>query len=164
LTISGTFPLFQYKQAEVLFKGIDGFIRYQFLPQWAVNSKASVVRTWNITINDFLIFTPADRYHLGLEYKCISPKKWAISINPELVKVLFQNRTPANTDFAAAPNGYILLNTSIQLQVPFRNSAMYFTLSGYNLLNEAYREYLNRMRYYSLDMGRNVMLQVKIPF
>ena len=32
-----------------------------------------------------------------------------------------------------------------------------------NLLNTSYRDYLNRFRYYTDEMGTNVSLRVKIP-
>jgi iron complex outermembrane receptor protein len=33
-----------------------------------------------------------------------------------------------------------------------------------NLLNTSYRDYLNRFRYYTDEMGTNVTLRLKIPF
>ncbi len=37
-------------------------------------------------------------------------------------------------------------------------------LSSTNLANVAYRDYLNRFRYYADEPGRNVMLKLKLPF
>jgi iron complex outermembrane receptor protein len=36
-------------------------------------------------------------------------------------------------------------------------------LAGSNLLNQTYRDYLNRFRYFTAEMGRNVTLRVRVP-
>jgi iron complex outermembrane receptor protein len=33
-----------------------------------------------------------------------------------------------------------------------------------NLTNVAYRDYLNRFRYYMDDLGRNVVVRMRVPF
>jgi iron complex outermembrane receptor protein len=42
------------------------------------------------------------------------------------------------------------------------SSNINISLSFDNILNTRYRNYLNRLRFYSDDKGRNVMLQLKI--
>ena len=37
-------------------------------------------------------------------------------------------------------------------------------LSVSNLANTVYRDYLNRFRYYSNELGRNFTVRIKVPF
>jgi iron complex outermembrane receptor protein len=60
------------------------------------------------------------------------------------------------SDYAAPPAGYYLVNlnagmTYKKLEVSLRIS---------NALNAAYRDYLNRFRYYADDQGRNISLKI----
>jgi iron complex outermembrane recepter protein len=43
------------------------------------------------------------------------------------------------------------------------NQPVEISLSGHNLLNTAYRDYLNRFRYFADEMGRNIVLRVRLP-
>lgn len=42
------------------------------------------------------------------------------------------------------------------------NMKLNISLSFDNILNTSYRDYLNRLRFYADEMGRNIMLQIKI--
>ncbi len=59
--ISGTYPLFTYTQANVNLKGLDAELRYKLFTGFSIDSKISLVRGWNRSIHDWLIFMPADR-------------------------------------------------------------------------------------------------------
>jgi iron complex outermembrane recepter protein len=41
--------------------------------------------------------------------------------------------------------------------------AVEISLSGNNLLNVSYRDYLNRFRYFGDEMGRNIVLRLRLP-
>jgi iron complex outermembrane receptor protein len=47
---------------------------------------------------------------------------------------------------------------------PVRKLPVTVSLSVDNLLDTAYRDYLNRYRYYADDAGRNITIRVKVPF
>jgi len=70
----------------------------------------------------------------------------------------------SNFDFMAAPDGYLLWNLAVGTSIK-RNRIQYdFRLASENTLNQKYREYTNRFRYYSDDIGRNVVLSLKCIF
>jgi iron complex outermembrane receptor protein len=75
-----------------------------------------------------------------------------------------QYRTPKNVDYVAAPNAYFLINFDLGFVVPIKNQSITFNLVVDNLLNTTYRDYLNRFRYYSDELGRNISLKIKVPF
>jgi iron complex outermembrane receptor protein len=75
-----------------------------------------------------------------------------------------QYRTPTNVDYVAAPNAYVLMNFDMGFVLPIKNQSITFNLVVDNLLNTTYRDYLNRFRYYSDELGRNISLKIKVPF
>ena len=56
------------------------------------------------------------------------------------------------------------MNFVMGFVVPIKNQSITFNLVVDNLLNTTYRDYLNRFRYYSDELGRNISLKIKVPF
>ena len=76
-----------------------------------------------------------------------------------------QRRAPPGGDFAPPPSGYALWNAQLSGQLVLSESnRLELTLTVDNLLDTAYRDYLNRFRYYADDMGRNVSLRARYVF
>jgi iron complex outermembrane receptor protein len=71
-----------------------------------------------------------------------------------------QTRVEANSDFLAPPSGYSLW--SMNASYPYKNFT--FGLGVSNLLNKSYRDYMNRFRYFTDEMGRNISLRVQYRF
>lgn len=163
--ISGTYPLFNYMQANVNLKGLDAELRYKLFSRLSVDAKISLVRGWNKTIHDWLIFMPADRFDNSLR---LDLGGWGATrgwyVRTGLLTVLKQTRTPPYSDYVPPPNGYTLLNANIGFQWPWKKKQVYIDLAGYNLTNVAYRDYLNKFRYYADDLGINVVLRAKLSF
>jgi iron complex outermembrane receptor protein len=63
-----------------------------------------------------------------------------------------------------SPSGYILWGAETGCSVPFGHKYMDISLSVTNLTNVAYRNYLDEFRYYVNDLGRNIVLRIKVPF
>jgi iron complex outermembrane receptor protein len=84
----------------------------------------------------------------------------------ELQNVFTQTRVPddknGKQDYKPAPPAYALLNAD--LSTSFKLSKLPVTLSvgGRNLLNKSYRDYLNSLRYFTDELGRNISLRLKI--
>ncbi|MBS1661089.1 MAG: TonB-dependent receptor, partial [Bacteroidetes bacterium] len=154
--ISGTYPLFNYTQANVNLKGIDAELRYKPLTNLTLDSKFSLVRGWNKSIRDWLIFMPADRIDNSIKFDV---GNWYIS--PGVLTVFKQTRVPPNSDYVPPPKGYTLLNANIGMNVKQR---LFIDLSATNLSNVAYRDYLNKFRYYADDLGINVVLRTRLTF
>lgn len=163
--VSGTYPFFNYTQANVNMKGLDAELRYSFLKKLSADAKVSLIRAWNKTIHDYLIFMPADRYVNSIKYDIASGKKvknWYIS--SEVVTVLKQTRTPPNSDYVLPPKGYTLLNASTGFEWYCKKRPLNIDVTLYNLSNVAYRDYLNRFRYYADDVGLNIVVRLKYAF
>ena len=164
-TIEGTFPAFTYTQVNALFEGIDLSIDYTVAKNLTLISKTSIVRARNLTIHNWLIDVPADRFDNSLRYEWPSIGKWKnIFIEANNLIVAKQSRVPPNSDFAPPPAGYMLWGASAGFSAPLAKHELKISLSVTNLTNVDYRDYLNRFRYYFADLGRNVVLRVIVPF
>jgi iron complex outermembrane receptor protein len=163
--ISGTYPLFNYTQANVNLMGVDAELRYKILSCLSIDSKTSLIRGRNTTIRDWLIFMPADRFDNTVRLDIggwKATRNWYVSTG--VLSARKQTRTPPNSDYVPPPNGYSLLNANIGFDWPCKNKQWHFDLAGYNLTNVAYRDYLNKFRYYADDLGINVALRAKMSF
>ena len=158
--ISGTYPVFTYTQANVRLRGIDAEADYTFLKNFTIISKASLVRAFNKTIHDYLVFMPADRFDNTLKYTL----RKGPHIQLQYIHVSKQTRVPPNSDYVAPPKGYGLLNTSIGTDLRLKKQVLTIDFSVDNLTNVAYRDYLNRFRYYANDLGISFVLRTKMTF
>ena len=119
-----------------------------------MTEKYSIVRAKDIKNNIFIVNIPSDRLESTLKYTFKNPDTY-LSISNQWVAQ--QNRVEANSDFLAPPSAYTLWR--IDGGVKIKKLALGFTIN--NTLNTSYREYLNRFRYFTDDMGRNISVRVK---
>ncbi|MBK7649759.1 MAG: carboxypeptidase-like regulatory domain-containing protein [Flammeovirgaceae bacterium] len=187
-TTRGTYPFFRYTQTDASFVGADVSANYSFTQFLSVGSKISLLWVKDQTNNDYLIFIPSNRYEVFLRYKVPANQKgitYYTELNaryiqeqyraPRVVPIqdiidakeqgidLFED-DKKNFDFVAAPNGYFLSSVNIGFSRPIHETKIDVRFSINNLSNTSYREYTNRLRYYSDDLGRNFTLAVKYSF
>jgi len=164
LTIRGAFPVFNYRQDNVRISGIDFKTNYIFNKYVELNFKGMIVRAWNYSINDYLIYMPADRGDVQLKLKLPAVKflkNNSIQLNNQFVAK--QWRAPAGIDFATPPPAYYLLGFDIGTQLQIKNQKVFINFSATNLLNTRYREYLDRFRYYADAVGVSYNIRLTIP-
>ncbi|MEY4539428.1 MAG: hypothetical protein RLZZ306_1185 [Bacteroidota bacterium] len=157
LTVRGAFPAFDYTQVDALFTGFDLTLSYKPIPAFEVFSKTSIARAKDVRNNLFMVNIPSDRFENKIQYNF---KKNNAYISIAHQYVARQNRVEANSDFLIPPESYQLITLQGELKIKH----LTFGLTISNLLNQSYREYLNRFRYFSDDMGRNISLRVKYKF
>lgn len=168
LTIAGAYPQLQYRQNNVQMQGFD------FSVQWKISEKLSnlfaysMLRAKNVDSNYWLIQMPADRISSSLAYQ-INPGKKA---NPTHIAlgyqyVFKQSRTPHSNaylhDYKAAPNGYALVTLEASTTVRISKLPLKINAGIKNLFNTVYRDYLNTMRYFTDETGRNIHFNISIP-
>lgn len=165
LTIRGAFPVFSFQQADTRFHGIDASMGYQFWKGFSWKAQYSMLRAYNTTADNWLINMPADRISNTIRYDFNDGEKQkggfvAFSVQ----NVLEQTRVPEGQDFVPPPDAYFLLNFDAGISVKWGKQRIDFGLTLSNLLNNTYRDYLNRYRYFADEMGTNVAFRIKIPF
>ncbi|RFS14354.1 TonB-dependent receptor [Emticicia sp. C21] len=177
LTIRGAFPEFWYTQTNARFRGIDLSGNFQIQKHISLNSKLSYLQAQDITHSQPLIMIPPNRWENTLRYEW---KKSGISLTN--LYVAKQNRVPAKVifseipineiifnqyggDFAPPPPAYTLWSAAFTQQLKFNNrTGLDVSLTVNNLLNTAYRDYLNRFRYFADEIGRNFVIRAKYSF
>jgi iron complex outermembrane receptor protein len=165
LTVRGAFPVFYHTQANANISGLDLKSEINISKYFSTSLKAMFVRGWNRSINDYLMWMPSDRGELTLnislpESKFLKKSKFIIQ-NQYVTK---QWRVPTNTDFASPPNAYYLLGLEIASNVTFQKQEIKLSFSTTNLLNQQYREFLDRFRYFADAAGTSYNLRISIPF
>ena len=165
VTISGTYPAFIYTQANVYYTGIDVSFNYDLFKNVELTSKTSFIYAYNLSINDYLINTPSNRFNNGITFKKESFKKMSNLFFEFSTTVVTQQRNvPLNSDYVAPPKGYLLMNLDLGTSFLVKKQIISINLSVNNLANTVYRDYLNRFRYYSNELGRNFTVRIKVPF
>jgi iron complex outermembrane receptor protein len=165
LTIRGAFPSFAATQADARFTGADLSASVWLLPRVIASGRASMLRAFNVTADDYLILMPADRFSAGLRYEAKESRNIREPyVSAEGTFVRRQNRVPANSDYVNPPQEYFLLEAEVGMTLQFGYQKVLVGVSGRNLLNTRYRDYLNRFRYYADEMGRNITFRITVPF
>lgn len=174
-TIRGVFPVWNYQQIDARMYGVDLDLNLKINENLEYKGRASYVNGENLTHNESLILMLPPNFSNELEF---SRKEWNyFYFNIENQTVLKQNRFPIynaeiqvfenggevtkTIDFSSTPKGYSLWNvqTGIDLMKNFSSG-----ISVSNLFNTKYRDYLNRMRFFSDELGRNIVLTLKFKF
>lgn len=174
LTIRGAFPSFAYTQTDAIFRGIDTKIVVPLSSAVSWEAKGSFLWAYNQKEKDYLVLIPANRVENKISYKINSGgkmKNWILSAG--YLSVFEQKRVPIASDYAVPPRGYGLANLDITASLSVgkknkidkkENIPMQIGLQVNNLFNVVYRDYMNRFRYFSDEIGRNISLRVKFSF
>ncbi len=72
-----------------------------------------------------------------------------------------QTNTQGIIELLPAPEGYTLFNMGISQNITHKHWKCLVSVEIENLLNTRYREYLDRLRFYSDAMGRNIITRVQ---
>lgn len=176
-TIRGAFPVWDYVQTNALLMGIDLSANYNFNKQWTITNKSSLIKGKDLKAETPLIDIPAFKTVNVLGY---NNKKW-LGLHAELESelALRQNEYPnfnfdtfiastqenVEVDISSPPPAYHLLHFRSDITLPIsKKTNLNIGATVFNIFNVSYREYLNRLRYFADDLGRNVMVQIKFNY
>ena len=165
LTIRGAFPVFSYTQTNAAIYGTDVKVVYNWSENLSTNFIYSHLIGENIGEEIPLVFMPSN--NLRVEIKChkdLSGKWKAMNARLDASHVFRQNRLNPNQDFIAAPKSYTLLGAMVSVERTISSGVLQIYVKSDNLLNTIYRDYLNRQRYFTDDLGRNIVLGINLEF
>jgi iron complex outermembrane receptor protein len=185
--IRGAYPYFRYTQTDVLFTGLDAAITYSVSQELKLIHTTSLIRAYNQGNTGEMPFIAPNRFDWSLRWERPTPSGNHFFIETKVRLVAKQKNGPRvitprqfveaddqgidllqndtrNFDFAAAPDGYLLLNGAAGYSLKMADSRLDFRFSVENGLNQSYREYTNRFRYFADDLGRNFILSVQYQF
>lgn len=172
-TIRGPMPAFIFEQVDAFFLGADYSWKKEWTNDFSSVFGASYLWSRNVGDNDPLINQPPISTNFEFQWNqgkvwLFDSSKWSIrpsytfqqfqaprTITPEsLVDESVELTTDSEIfDFSDAPNGYFLLDLSWN----FRWKSLNGGITVQNLFNTRYRDYLNEMRYFADEPGRNLL-------
>jgi iron complex outermembrane recepter protein len=186
-TFGAAWLTFDYRQTDGVVAGAEISGDLQITDHWSYKGRASLLRGYNHKTGAYLPWMSSDRFENGLTYTFPAWKRLTNAyVGANLQSVLKQTRSPSEnilvnvppgTDPAGAPTpektdtiaiptpgAYTLLHLDAGLSLAVAGRPVDFELGANNILNESYREYTDRFRYYVDEMGWNVFLRMKMPF
>lgn len=176
-TIRGSFPVWEHKQINATLYGIDLDVSHFINNQLTFQNKSSFIKGKDLSSDRALIDIPSFKTVNIIRY---TNEKWS-NFHAELQSewVLRQNEFPNNNfevfiprtnsfvllDISTPPPAYHVLNFRSGFDLTlFKEIPVNVAFTINNVLNTSYREYLNRLRYFADELGRNFMIQLKFNY
>lgn len=162
LTISGAYPVWSYvNEAAYLYgvkvKSIWKFtktLKWEMQGQYLVSKNSDGIAfpfTPPLQINQALIY----EWQILEKHRIICDVNWQYFGNSQVTTQL--------NDFRLTPHDYSLFNLGINYKYHLKNDGhLYFGINIQNILNQAYRNNLNRLHPFSVELGRNIQINIKI--
>ncbi|NML71953.1 TonB-dependent receptor [Chryseobacterium sp. RP-3-3] len=174
-TIRGVFPEWAYQQIDAKMYGVDLDINWKLTDDLTYVGKGSYVHGQDDTNNEPLILMMPPNFSNALQFK---KEKWNnFYFTVENQTFLKQTRFPVRNvplevyvdgelvdktiDLSTPPSGYSLWNIQTGINISKNLSA---GLIVNNLFNTSYRDYLNRLRFFADEAGRNFILNFRYKF
>lgn len=174
-TIRGVFPVWSYQQVDAKMFGADVDADLKLTDQLRLRSSFSYVYGQDLTNNQPLILMVPPNFANSLEFSkpewnnfyfkienrtFLQQKRFPV-YNP--VISVFENGVPneKTLDLSTPPPTYSLWDFQTGINFSKNFSA---GLNVTNLFNKNYKDYLNRMRFFSSEMGRNFIFNLKYNF
>lgn len=160
-TIRGTFPLFQYTQTDALLYGTD--LSLTVLPtartEYAVSFSTVIGR--DRVKDNYLTGIPSDRLQQSLRYRF--GNRAYLRLSHQFVAK--QQRYVAGSDYMEPPAAYHLWNLLGSYDIAWADKQKLNVQAGVeNLFNTAYKDYMDRFRYYAHLQGRNITVKLNYNF
>ena len=160
--------------------GVDLRAAYAFNENFDLQTVFAYVNGQDLERNRPLIDMPAPNVNTTLGFQ--KPEWNNLKLGLRNQSVLKQTRFPDNdfevtyindageqtterVEVSRTPEAYSLfhLTSSVDFDV-FKQSTLTVGFYVDNILNTAYRDYLNRQRYFADDLGRNFRIQLKLNY
>lgn len=176
-TIAGVFPYWEYKQDDAKLFGFDLKYDRQYFTNFFVGHQISIIKGYERSNDKPLINMPPVNLKNQISYSF--PELNNLNVSLESEYVFRQNEYPNNNfevfiptediystlDTSTPPSAYHLLNFASSIGFKAENGGNYkINLRVENLFNKLYKNYLNRLRYFTHEMGRNILLSVSYNY
>jgi iron complex outermembrane receptor protein len=176
-TLRGNFQVWEYRQTNAQLLGVDVDASYTFAENYRINSQFSLVKGYDRTLNTPLIGMPPVNISNEIVYQNSSFNSIRLALqssynfkqnnypNTNFEVYIPETETLQEVDVSSTPEAYHLLDFSSSIDINLNQaSKLTVGLRITNVLDTSYRNYLNRLRYYADDLGRNFLLNLKINY
>ena len=170
-TIRGNFQVWEYRQTKAQIFGVDLdasltlrdnlslLHQFSFLKGYDVSKKGSLINMPSVSTKNSLMYSNLKYNNLKVSLE--SHYVFAQNEFPDTNFEVVLQETTQTVDVSTPPPGYHLLNLNASFSVL---QGLDIGLHVNNMLNTSYRNYLNRLRYYADDVGRNITLQLSFNY
>lgn len=173
-TIRGVFPVWTYQQVDAQMHGLDTDLQWKFnsnlkwIAQFSYvygqdkSNRQPLIMMMPMQLKNALeINVPWKKSFLRIEHQWVDQQKRYPVYNPTIK--IFENGIEIEKilDLSTPHSGYQLWNLYAETELLSR---LTLGLKVDNLLNKNYKNYMNRMRIFAHETGRNFILSVQYQF
>lgn len=174
-TNRGVFPVWTYQQIKARILGVDADAELNVTDNIKWKSGFSILKGDDLSNDEPLILMMPAKLRNSLDFTLNKPKNFYLSLENQTT--FKQNRYPIRNlpvtfikdgveynevvDFSSTPAAYSIFNASVGADI-VKNLNVNFRIN--NVFNTEYKEYLNRLRYYMYEPGRNFVVTLKYNF
>jgi iron complex outermembrane receptor protein len=166
LTIRGAFTLYKYVGADVDMFGVSAKSNLEIIEHLNWSNSIQYTYGQNLSLGQGLIRIPPLNAVSNLSFT-LNKSSWyeEIKFATELSYTAMQNRVNPAEDFLLPPDDYFLCNAWVKIKwkTKTKNEVNFISRID-NLFNATYRDYLNRLRYFADELGRNISLSLNMSF
>ena len=174
-TIRGVFPVWSYKQIDAKMYGLDVDAQLKLNNHFEYRGNFSYINGEDQTNDQPLILMVPTNFANSLEFKNEQWKNFYFKVQQQTF--LQQKRFPVyNPTINIFENG-VEVEKTLDLSTPPPTYTLWSVQTGFdfnkhfsaglnvtNLFDTNYKDYLNRMRYFSYETGRNIIFNIKYNF
>jgi len=163
LTLRGAYPTFRYVQSNAVLRGIDFSVHKTLNRSFMAGAKTALLWAKNSDTKEWIIQMPSNRIEGDITYSFANKLLPGAAIELRYMHIMQQTRVPVSiADYIPPPNAYSLLNLDFSSDVAIGKKQISVGLTVVNLLNQTYRDYMNRFRYFNDEPGRSINLRIKL--
>ncbi|MBB4078389.1 iron complex outermembrane receptor protein [Lewinella aquimaris] len=151
LTLRGAFPVFRYRGIDAELYGAKLNLFGQ-LGDLEVDSRLAILRGYNRSDDQGLIYLPATNWRTSLQY----PFPGEMVLNLAALVVEKQSNVVPEQDLLPPPPAYALFDIGLSKRLSLGTNTLDLALEVDNALNQVYRDYLDRQRYFADAPGRSI--------
>jgi iron complex outermembrane receptor protein len=170
LTIRGAFPLFKYDQTDARIFGLDAQANIDIEERINLKLAYSYLHGSDLSNDLPLIGMPSNNFTSNIDYLIKKDYKWMglrfenFDTGINFRYVFRQSNLLPSQDFTPPPPSYQLTNVKASSDLTYKSQKIRLLVRIDNLFNVKYRDYLNRQRYFSDDLGRNIVVVFQTKF
>lgn len=165
LTVQGAFPVFHYEQSDANLYGLDFLGSYEMMSRVKWLGKFEYIIGTNAEEELPLANIPPPSVQNSLQWFFKSRK---LFIDPSLkfgARYVFrQSNYREGQDLLPPPDAYFLADIAFETQINLGSHRLKFFAGMDNIFNSKYRNYLNRLRYFADDQGRNIVVGLQLNY
>ncbi len=165
LSIRGAYPGFEYAQTDAVVTGLEMSGEINLMGGVDFTFSGSLLRGTDHITDAPLYDMPADRGTMGLRFS-LPEASWVARpfLSAGLTLVREQDRVPEGTIYALPTDGYQVVDLELGAQsLEVNGRRINAGLEVRNLFDTSYRDYLSRYKLFVDDLGRDIVIRVRVP-